>query len=71
MLASCWSSNINNARKSKTMKTDIQTIIAVIIATWIITSIALGWLLLASEKRHKARQKHYDLIEKWLDEAAK
>lgn len=53
------------------MNTDIQTIILTIATTWTITSIALGWLLLASEKRHKARQKHYNLIEKWIDQAAK
>lgn len=53
------------------MKTDIQTIILTIATTWTITSIALGWLLLASERKHKKRQAHYDLVEKWLNEASK
>jgi len=39
------------------MKTDLQTVILVILTTWTLGSLAFGWLLVASEKARKERQK--------------
>lgn len=53
------------------MKTDIQTVIILLVSIWTVTSLLFGWLLIASERRHRKRQKHYELVEKWLNEAAR
>lgn len=39
------------------MKTDIQTIIILLVSIWTTVSLLFGWLLVASEKARKARQK--------------
>lgn len=39
------------------MKTDIQTIIILLVSIWTIVSLSFGWLLLASEKARKQRNK--------------
>lgn len=39
------------------MKTDPKTVVILLVSIWTISSLLFGWLLIASEKARKQRQK--------------